>query len=726
MSGTPQRNELNELREQALRLQSEASELLQRIRRLEQETYPETQPAPEPIPPPLNIQMAAPAPGPAAVSVRQTPGKPESTGAIEMAIGGTWLNRIGGLILLLAVGFFVKYSFDQGWISPPVRVIAGGCLGLLLIGAGELSLARGLRMFAGGLLGAGTAVLYLAAFGAHSLYHLVSTETAFVLYCGITLISTAVAVHGRIQAVAILALIGGFWTPLALSTGQNQQVTLMTYLLVLDAGFLFCGSVRRWDALRTLCWLGTAGMFFGWYWKFYSPEALVVTVAFLAAFYAMFHGEALFSAAVRAIRSCRLTSGLVHVNNAVFFATFYFLAGDEWPRWMGLLCLCFGLAQLFLARLLRDRADEQVCTGLVVDGAVVLTLAVPIQFDLYLVPIAWCVQGVVTTWIGRRVRRPILTVSALGMMIAAFVHAVACEAHETSMKVAVFQIGPAEFTRYVLLVVGIGLSLYLATARIRPKQLLSNADQAIAATMLTAGTCFILFIFSDQFDRYVATDCWIVLLGCWLAVALRNSSASVVGMGLCLAVGAKFVFWDMANAAGTGEWEWLQGVVLNRAVMTGLLAALVLLAAPALARQVIRRLALQNDGALTGLSSLLAPAMLFSAATFEIARVFQFEPVRHDFQNPARAMQVWLSVFWSVFAVALLSVGFARRVAAQRYAAIGVFFLTIVKVMVFDVSHLKMIYRIVSFFAVGVLLLVASLLYQRLSARVCPPPQASE
>src|ERR1043166_8927879 len=153
------------------------------------------------------------------------------TGAMEVAIGKTWLNRIGALILLLGVGFFVKYSFDQGWISPTLRIIIGFGCGFALVVAGEYFLYREMNNFAVGLLGAGTAVLYFASFAGHYFYHLYSTNAAFGALSGVTMLSTVLAVQGNMQAIAILSLIGGFWTPYALSTGQNQQLALSVYLL---------------------------------------------------------------------------------------------------------------------------------------------------------------------------------------------------------------------------------------------------------------------------------------------------------------------------------------------------------------------------------------------------------------------------------------------------------------------------------------------------------------
>ena len=104
--------------------------------------------------------------------------------------------------------------------------------------------------------------------------------------------------------------------------------------------------------------------------------------------------------------------------------------------------------------------------------------------------------------------------------------------------------------------------------------------------------------------------------------------------------------------------------------------------------------------------------------TFEICRVFRFEPFRDQFADPRLAMQVALSLSWGLNATGLLIIGFLRRVTVLRHLALGLFALTVVKVLLFDLANLEMIYRIISFAVSGVLLMFASLLYQRLSARL--------
>ncbi len=77
--------------------------------------------------------------------------------------------------------------------------------------------------------------------------------------------------------------------------------------------------------------------------------------------------------------------------------------------------------------------------------------------------------------------------------------------------------------------------------------------------------------------------------------------------------------------------------------------------------------------------------------------------------------QVALSALWSVYALGVLAVGFARRVPAVRWTALFIFAMTIGKVFLHDMAGLKEIYRILAFFILAILLGLAGWAYQRIS-----------
>lgn len=77
------------------------------------------------------------------------------------------------------------------------------------------------------------------------------------------------------------------------------------------------------------------------------------------------------------------------------------------------------------------------------------------------------------------------------------------------------------------------------------------------------------------------------------------------------------------------------------------------------------------------------------------------------------AQQLSLSLVWTLYASMLLVLGMKRAVAALRWQALVLFGIVVGKVFLFDLSNLERFYRILSFFVLGLVLLLVSFIYQR-------------
>ncbi len=265
-----------------------------------QTPQPAPQPKPAPIPdsprpgatplPPLGQPPLEKAP-----SLLRPPGAPKAAPphpagvSLEQRLGASWLNKIGIVVLLLGAVFFFQYAAQKGWIHPTLRVLIVALGGAALLGAGEWTLRKAMRVFAAGATGGGIALLYAAAYAASpKFYALVPTPVAFALMCAVTVLGAALSVRSRMLSTTVLVQIGAYLTPLLLSTGRNEQVVLMCYLLVAGAGFLAVGAIRNWSAPPLLALAGTILLTAGWCGAHYSAPQAAATLAFAWALTAMF------------------------------------------------------------------------------------------------------------------------------------------------------------------------------------------------------------------------------------------------------------------------------------------------------------------------------------------------------------------------------------------------------------------------------------------------------
>jgi uncharacterized membrane protein len=112
----------------------------------------------------------------------------------------------------------------------------------------------------------------------------------------------------------------------------------------------------------------------------------------------------------------------------------------------------------------------------------------------------------------------------------------------------------------------------------------------------------------------------------------------------------------------------------------------------------------------------------------EIGRAFANRVVAGTMsvRDAALARSVAISIFNAVFAVASVTAGFRFRKVELRYLGLGLFGLTLAKIFFVDLAGAAQGYRILSFIALGLLLLGTSVLYGKLSPRLLATNDAAE
>jgi uncharacterized membrane protein len=173
----------------------------------------------------------------------------------EVHQGEFWLNKIGIALLLLGLGFLFKYSVDQEWVTPLVRVSFGLVLAVGLIGLG-MRLTQSKRTLSQVLMGGGIAAFYITGYAAFHLYQLIPHYLAFSFMAGVSLLSYFLALYQNEPPLALVAVIGGLATPFILSTGSGNIPGLIIYTCVVLTGSMAIYYFRPWRLLYWSSWVG--------------------------------------------------------------------------------------------------------------------------------------------------------------------------------------------------------------------------------------------------------------------------------------------------------------------------------------------------------------------------------------------------------------------------------------------------------------------------------------
>ncbi len=123
--------------------------------------------------------------------------------------------RLGLVLVLAAVAYFLRYSFEQGWIGDLAKVGMATGTGLAMIVAG-VQIAPRRPGYGNTLQGGGGAILYLTAFATHQRYALTDGTGAFLMLVAVSAGVVAMALRQRSEALAIAGVTGALSAPVVI------------------------------------------------------------------------------------------------------------------------------------------------------------------------------------------------------------------------------------------------------------------------------------------------------------------------------------------------------------------------------------------------------------------------------------------------------------------------------------------------------------------------------
>jgi uncharacterized membrane protein len=397
-------------------LKAQVASLTARIYTLEQRLGVTTPSTPQAARPAITEAAPTPAPMTAAPVIRipapplaaAPPVKPKTD--LEKRIGQYWLNRIGIVAVLVGVSFFLKWAFDNGWIGPSGRVLIGIIAGIGLVLWSERFRAKGQVPFSYSLKAVGIGTLYLSFWAAAQFFSppLISVEMAFLAMLAVTAATIVLALTQNAELLVAFALIGGFSTPLLLSTGQDREIVLFSYIAMLDLAILVIAIFKPWRRLLWGSFIGTQALFLGWSVQFYRYSQRPLTVFFASLFAAIFASLPLVTPFERSTRfkGPSVTLMFLPLVNAV--AYLLALVGMYYDEKATLTWYALGLAAVYLgfANAFRRRftVEERKVINLIHVAIAIafITVAIPLKLSHHWITISWLVESAVLLWIGVR------------------------------------------------------------------------------------------------------------------------------------------------------------------------------------------------------------------------------------------------------------------------------------------------------------------------------------
>lgn len=693
----------------------------------------ETVPAKTEIPAVAKAAIVPPRP-PVAPPPPPSPGFFERHPDLEKFIGENLINKIGIGILVLAIGFFVKYAIDNNWIGPVGRVGIGIADGGILVGLAH-RLRVNYKAFSSVLAGGGLAIFYFTITLAYHQFHLFNQLTSFIIMAVITAFAVLLSILYDRQELAIIALVGGFATPFMVSNNSGNYQVLFTYMLVLNTGLLVIAYFKGWRLLNILSFIFTVLLVAGWLWSL-TPDVSSITyrngLVFATAFYLLFFAINIAYNVKENKRFIASDFGILLINTSLYFAAgLYFINAMHADNYRGLFSASMGIFNLVASFLLfrKQQTDKNILYLLVGITFSFVSLTAPLQLHGNYITLFWASEAVLLYWLYQRSSIGIIRYSSFIIWVAMLL----------SLLMDWFNIyykGISQLT--MLFNKGFVTGIYSVAAtwllfRLTKKQHapIQNKQDAwphpavfgIAGLLLLycTGVFEIAYQFAHSYPNtgiyiqyiYLYTYLFVltyVLLTTRVARLQMPWQIAAVLITICLFLYLMSIQESASLLRSLTDQKIYTGQLNAHWPGTVTVAVLFALLIPLLRNHYFN---LNSNAIISWL--LCAWTVVFLSYELHLANNQRFYTAGGDWHRTGTIFQkTVLPILWGLCSFIFMWLGMRYKFRTLRIISLALFTLTLLKLFVFDIRNIPAGGKIAAFFCLGVLLLVVSFMYQRL------------
>ena len=618
----------------------------------------------------------------------------------EKFIGENLFGKIGILVFVLGIAFFVKYAIDQNWIGHTMRTALGFGVGTLLLGI-AWRLGERYRAFSSLLAGGGCAVYYVTTAIAFHYYQLFSQSVAFGIMVVVTLFMAWTARHYERRELAVTAIVGGFLAPFLTATGTPNFLFLYVYMVILGLGSLYLSWGTRWNELPLI---STAATYLALF--LIGKDLVELPYGVHLLFYGLFWVISTASCFILLQRGMKGAFAGFHIAAMIFSSMFTILLvamlGDDEYYENGFTALTMGAAYVGLHLWLRYKEQsndlkQAILLGL---GLVYLSVSLPLFFSGAVLTVCLSAEMVLLLWLYCRLDMGVYGVAAIVVLFVTILG----EGHEL-LFAGTPKVSTLVFNSHFMSTIFRGLC-FLAFARImdRNKEKLYDLYVPWNHIVYGVGIITIYACLSTEMDLFIPSPTYNAAVT-WLRIATLFAIA--VGFG---------------RRYPASKYGWLYAVYMFLAMF--LIAGDVFYYGeytkpmPAIGMQwlgIACAIGLYVHASTSYYKHAEKQTTPFTVFLNVSATLLWVSMVR------ALLMQMGVEQFSAAFSLSLAAVGTLQMSLGMRlpnktmrWLSICTFGVIIAKLALYDVWRMPAVGRIVVFIILGVLLLTLSFMYQKL------------
>jgi uncharacterized membrane protein len=638
-------------------------------------------------------------------------------------------------VLVLGIGFFVKYAIDQNWINEIGRVFIGILCGGILLGTAHW-LRKKFSAFSSVLVGGGIAVLYLTiAIGFHE-YQIFSQTSAFVIMLVITGFAVALALaYNRIE-LAVLSLLGGFASPFMVSTGEGNYVVLFVYILILDAGMLVLAYFKKWNLINIIAYVFTVVLFGSWFGaKFDETNISMIwgAMIFSTLFYFVFFAMNIINNVKE-----RTTFKAIEISLLLSNTFLYYIAGmaildnEAGKNFQGLFTAFLGVFNFIFAFLLyrNNKVDKKLVFMLIGLVLTFISLAAPVQLEGNYITLFWAAETVLLLWLSQKSGIRLMKLASVIIMFLMLISLlmdwtqiyvettdsnlaiILNKGYITSLFVLASIVGayillknekeePAESVllyKNILSWMGV-IILYLANL-LELRHQLSQTELTYSAQTVIIGTYNMLFILGTLLvDKKITLQ--------------PNVSKAFSFFGF-VAMFSYFIFYHN-EILSTRDGYFMFGEAATGFIFHYIFVALLIVIA-ILTLPKMQSLTEFNEKTYNFYSWFYVFSFVFLASAELDHHVQMIAGVTTDTQEHILTQnhKIGFPILWGLTSFVLIAIGLKTKRKHLRIISLTLFLVTLLKLFLVDIKGISEGGKIAAFISLGILLLIVSFMYQRL------------
>ncbi|WP_454967005.1 DUF2339 domain-containing protein [Capnocytophaga leadbetteri] len=666
----------------------------------------------------------------------------------ERFIGENLFSKIGIGIILIGVFIGVKYSIDHNLISPAMRLVLGYLTGVALFVTGAV-LKKKYENFSAVLVSGAMAIFYFVTFIAYSVFDFFPQSLTFILMFLFTAFTVLASLSYNQVVIALIGLVGSYAVPFLLSNNSGRVDILFAYTAIINIGVLVLSFYKRWNSLLISAFLFTWVLLLST-WELADNEVyfsafLTFNFVTFATFYLSFIAQKLHQEP----ELSTVDVALFLINSLTFYGLGAWLINNHYHdnTWVALFTLCnallhFGVAAYFH---LKKVPSTQLKYLVLVSALSFATLVIPIQFKGSWITLFWSAEAALLFWLGRTKALAVYERISYGVLVLA-TGSLLIDWYKGSYNI--YLLSAADYVTPFANSLFVNALLYAAATSFMAyihRKVKGGGEYANSITfflnIFSVGSLFYTFFreiivlcdmrilqYPNALDNAMLMEDLSLFKNIWLLIYSllfasgysmlnlkynKQKTLAEVQMGINFILGALFMTVGLYYFSELRERyisEAAKGYQLSLWFLN--IRYLGIIAFAGLCYTIWQ---LQKFLNLSAKSKLKLELLLHLVALWvSSSELLHWTELYESSSN----YKLGLTILWGAYAVLLLVLGLFKKKKYLRVSGIVLISFSVLKLFFYDITHLDTLRKTIVFVSLGVLMLIASFLYNKYTKEI--------